>query len=71
LDKVNDITDAIIGLLAAGFTVRIIYCLIRIMITPEEAEGYKKRMKNAFIFVIIALSIIAVKGIAISYYKGG
>ena len=41
------------------------------MITPEEAEGYKKRMKNAFIFVIIALSIIAVKGIAISYYQGG
>lgn len=66
---VDDISKAIMLLVRLGVAARIVYCLIRLGSTEEEAGQYKKRAKNTLIFYIIAESIWAIKDMIIGYYK--
>lgn len=64
----DDISNAIIGLVRIGAVARFIYCMVRLSAAEEEASKYKKRAKNTVIFYIIAESIWQIKDLVLYYY---
>lgn len=69
MEEIDSITNAVITVLGAGASFRIIYCLICAMSNPDEAEGYKKKAKNTIVFTAIAVGAFALKAVAIGYFK--
>lgn len=65
----DDISTAIIMLVRIGTAARFIYCMVRLQAAEEQAAQYKKRVRNAVIFYIIAESIWQLKDLMLYYYK--
>lgn len=51
-----------------GVTLRVIYCLIKMMYSEDEISVYKKRIVNIIIFGIVAEVIISLKDIIRGYF---
>jgi hypothetical protein len=66
---IDDISMAVLTLIRAGATFRVIFCLIRIMTAEEEAPQFKKRLRNTVVFYIIAESVFILKDIFVYYYS--
>jgi len=58
----------VIMLIRAGAACRIIFCLIKLMTSEEEAAQYKKRIRNTLAFYIVAELAFVVKNLIIAYY---
>ena len=55
MDIINDLINILrIAIIPAGVLLRVIFCLIKIMYSEDEASIYKKRIKNVILFWIIA-----------------
>jgi len=65
---VNEISNVLICLLRVGCVFRVVFCLIRSSISEEDAGMYKKRMKSAIIFYILAELVWVVKDLILDYY---
>lgn len=70
MDILKELSMAFIWLIRAGTITRVAYCFIKVIQDDEELGVYKKRMKNALIFLILAESIWQLKDIAIHYLGG-
>lgn len=57
-----------IMIIPAGVTLRVVYCLIKMMYSEDEVSIYKKRIVNIIIFGIVAEIIISLKDMIRSYY---
>lgn len=66
----NEATNAIIGLVAVGVTVRIIYLILQIIINPDDKQSYIEQIKTMIIVDILAISTFGIKEIAQSYFGG-
>jgi len=66
---VEDISQAVMLIIRLGVVARLLYCLIRLGAADEEAGQYKKRAKNAVVFLILAESIWAIKDLILWYYR--
>lgn len=68
MDILKELSMAFIWLIRAGTTTRIAYCFLKMTQSDEEIGVYKKRMKNALVFLIFAESIWQLKDLAIYYF---
>ncbi len=59
---------AFIWLIRAGTVTRVAYCLFKMTQNDEELGVYKKRMRNAVVFLILTESIWQLKDIALYYF---
>lgn len=57
-----------IMIIPAGVTLRVIYCLIKMMYSEDEISVYKKRIVSIIIFGIVAEVIISLKDIIRGYF---
>lgn len=67
--NVDDISQAIIGLIRVGAVFRFLYCMVRLQGAEEEQVQYRKRAKNTVMFYVIAESIWQIRDIVMYYYK--
>jgi len=68
LTEIDNISKAVITLVRLGAVFRFIYCMVRLQSAEDEAGQFKKRMKNAVIFYVIAESVWQLKAIIFYYY---
>jgi len=68
MERIDEISRAVISLLRLGAVLRFIFCMIRLQNAEEEAPQYKKRAKNILMFYILAESIWQIKEIVFYYY---
>ena len=70
MDIINDLINVLrIAIIPAGVLLRVIFCLIKIMYSEDEASIYKKRIKNVILFGIIAEVILSIKSLIEFYFQ--
>lgn len=69
MDKINEMSVWIQGLIASGIVFRIVYCCIRLQGADEEASRYKKRIIHALIFLVLSQLAFVIKNLITGYYK--
>lgn len=70
MDILKELSMAFIWLIRAGTVTRIAYCFLKMTQSDEEIGVYKKRMRNAVVFLVLAESIWQLKDLAIYYFGG-
>lgn len=70
MELLKEMADAFMIVIRSGVGFRILYCLVRISSNEEEAPMYKKRIRNAVVFIIISESIWQIKDLILNYYGG-
>jgi len=69
MDIINDLINVLrIAIIPAGVLLRVMFCLIKIMYSEDEASIYKKRIKNVILFGIIAEVILSIKSLIEFYF---
>ena len=69
MDIINELINVLrIVIIPAGVLLRVIFCLIKIMYSEDEASIYKKRIKNVILFGIIAEVILSIKSLIEFYF---
>ena len=69
MEIINDLINVLrIAIIPAGVLLRVIFCLIKIMYSEDEASIYKKRIKNVILFGIIAEVILSIKSLIEFYF---
>lgn len=69
MDILKELSNAFVWLIRIGTATRISYCYVKMINNDDEASVYKKRIKNALGFYILAESIWQLKDIALYYFK--
>ena len=65
---VDRISLTVRTLIMAGVIFRVVFCAIKIMMADEEAAQYKRRMKNAVIFGVLAVLAFSLKNLMLTYF---
>lgn len=68
MDTIKELSNAFVWLIRGGTCTRAVFCFFKMINNNEEVEVYKKRIKNAIVFYILAESIWQLKDIAIYYF---
>lgn len=69
MDIINELINVLrIAIIPAGVLLRVMFCLIKIMYSEDEASIYKKRIKNVILFGIIAEVILSIKSLIEFYF---
>ncbi len=69
MSEIDSVTNLLIGLTAIGCAARILILFIKMQISePEEINESKGRIKNAAVFLAIALSVFSLKSILVGYF---
>jgi len=68
VELLKEMAEAFILLIRVGAVLRVVHCFIQISIDEEQSASYKKRMKNAVVFYILAESVWQIKDLVMSYY---
>lgn len=69
MQYVDNISTAVIALIRAGAVCRVVFCLIKLIASEDEAAQYKKRIKNTLVFYIVAELAFVIKNIIIHYFS--
>ncbi|MGI6189939.1 MAG: mercury transporter [Caldicoprobacteraceae bacterium] len=69
MDLLKQMADAFVMLIRTGAVFRVVYCLVRIGMSEEEAVMYKKRARNTVVFYTIAETIWQFKELILNYYQ--
>ncbi len=51
---IQDLIHLLLGLLPASAGLRCVLCLIRINTDPDQAQVYRKRLRNTLVFFAVA-----------------
>jgi len=68
MSTINELINVLKILIALGVTMRVIYCLIKMMYS-EDRSSYKRKMINIIIFGIIAELSLIIKDVVMYYYE--
>lgn len=68
--EIKDLINFLLILIPSACAARCVYCIIAMAMNGDEARTYKKRMRNAVIFTVIAECIVAIYDIFASYFGG-
>ncbi|MBF4692289.1 MULTISPECIES: mercury transporter [Clostridia] len=68
MELLKEMADAFILLIRVGAVLRVVFCFIHLGIDEEQSASYKKKMKNAVVFYVLAESIWQIKDLVMSYY---
>jgi len=66
---VDDISNVVLILIRIGVVFRVIYCLLRLMTTEDEAAQFRRRFRNAVAFEVVAELVFVLKGLIIGYFS--
>ena len=69
MSTINELINVLKVLIALGVTMRVIYCLIKMMYSEEDRSSYKRKMINIIIFGIIAELSLVIKDVVMYYYE--
>lgn len=67
MESLKELADIFIWFIRAGSTTRVAYCFLKMVGNDDEITTYKRRIKNAVIFHVLAESVWALKDL-VSYY---
>ena len=70
METINELINALKVLIALGVTMRVLFCLIKMMYSEEDRNSYKRKMINIIIFGVIAELCLVIKDVIMVYYKG-
>lgn len=68
MDLIDNASTAVQILIRSGAVLRVAYCFLRMTMSDEETLMYKKRIRNAVVFLVIAELVWVIKSLAIAYY---
>ena len=71
MDTINELINALKILIALGVTMRVVFCLIKMMCSEDERNTYKRKMINVIIFGVIAELCLVIRDVVMFYYQGG
>lgn len=71
MDTINELINVLKILIALGVTMRVIFCLIKMMYSEDDRNTYKRKMINIIIFGVIAELCLVIKDVIMFYYQGG
>lgn len=71
MDTINELINVLKILIALGVTMRVIFCLIKMMYSEDDRNAYKRKMINIIIFGVIAELCLVIKDVIMFYYQGG
>lgn len=71
MDTINELINVLKVLIPIGVSMRVIFCLIKMMYSEEERSIYKRKMINIIVFGIIAELCLVIKDVIMFYYQGG
>lgn len=71
METINELINALKVLIALGVTMRVLFCLIKMMYSEEDRNSYKRKMINIIIFGVIAELCLVIKDVIMFYYRGG
>ncbi len=69
MDIIRELSNAFVWLIRIGTGTRIVYCFMKMINNDEEAGIYKKRIRNAIGFLVLAESVLQIKEIIFHYFK--
>lgn len=70
MDTINELINVLKVLIALGVTMRVIFCLIKMMYSEDEKSAYKRKMINIIVFGVIAELCLVIKDVVMFYYRG-
>jgi hypothetical protein len=56
-------------LITTGAGMRIVYCFLRMVLADDEAPMYKRRARNALVFLILSQGVFVLKAVIIRYFS--
>jgi len=69
MNIIQQLINALLGIISAGTGFRIVYCAVRRSFAEEdEARQLKNRMKHSLIFFILSLSALSLSNIIKRYF---
>lgn len=69
MDTINELINVLKILIALGVTMRVIFCLIKMMYSEDERNVYKRKMINIVVFGVIAELCLVIKDVIMFYYQ--
>ena len=68
IDPLSDIKNVVKMVIISGAICRIVYCIIRMILSDEEAPMCRRRIKHALIIVVLTLSITSFQNMLSAYF---
>lgn len=68
MESLEELADIFIWFIRVGSVTRVSYCFLKMVISEDEVNVYKRRIKNVVIFHILAESIWALKDLVTYYF---
>ncbi len=69
MDTINELINVLKILIALGVTMRVVFCLIKMMYSEDERNVYKRKMINIVVFGVIAELCLVIKDVIMFYYQ--
>lgn len=66
-EQIDQLSRTLQALITIGLGMRIVYIFIKLTHEEDEAARYKKRLRNTFIFAVLAQIPFVVRSILVSY----
>lgn len=70
MDTIKDLLSFSLILIPVAASARIVACLIYMQM-DEDGSAYKKRIRNALIFTVLAECVVGLLDLVASYFGGG
>lgn len=67
----RQLMQALQMLVPIGVGARVIYCLCQIPLDEEQAQTYKRRIRNALVFLVLAETLLGLAAIVEDYFPNG
>lgn len=68
MDKILELIRFFQIIIAAAGTARIVGCFISIAVSPDEAHGYKTKIKNILGFIMLSVVVLELIGLGNTYF---
>lgn len=69
MKELKEIIIYLVTIIDIFAAVRVLYCIIKISINPDEQKGYTKKIINILIFVIISVMVFPLKNLMEIYFR--
>lgn len=69
MTKIKELESVFFILIRLGVVFRVSYCLLMVMHAEHEADAFKKKAKNAVVFLVLAEVIKTLLDLSIKYFS--
>lgn len=68
MNTIQEFTDFLLILIPIGVAARVVYCLLQLPLDEEQAPTYKRRIRNALVFLVLAECITGLLAVVQAYF---